>query len=127
MTPTKVEVVLKLTVGVGKISLIGKRPASHHSDLPEGLEDAVRRIVGRWNDGRYQFSVEMVQKAVGEIVDEGVRDAVEAELRRDYPVCRINVSLRVPRGGDGSLLVVGFHHGPTSFDAKRCPGVGREP
>ncbi len=32
----------------------------------------------------------------------------------------------VPAGGDGSALVARFHHGPTTFDFKRCPGVGME-
>jgi hypothetical protein len=38
--------------------------------------------------------------------------------------CKRVFSAYVPAGGDGSLLVSGFHHGPTTFDSKRCPGVG---
>lgn len=45
--------------------------------------------------------------------------------RAPCPRCRRVFSARVPAGGDGSLLVSGFHHGPTTFDFKRCPGVGQ--
>lgn len=48
-----------------------------------------------------------------------------AKRERGYcTVCRREVSARIPRGGDGTAYVAGYHHGPTSFDARRCPGVG---
>jgi len=40
-------------------------------------------------------------------------------------VCKRDRATHIPAGGDGSLRVMSFHHGPTSFDATRCPGVGR--
>lgn len=45
--------------------------------------------------------------------------------RGTCPVCRRDRAVRSPKGGGG--VVVGFHHGPSTFDAARCPGVGKKP
>jgi hypothetical protein len=59
-----------------------------------GIEEALHRILGEWSDGRAPLSVELAQRALGEIAEAAVRKAVYAECLATIPEGRCPRRLR---------------------------------
>src|SRR5580698_3869796 len=98
--PGKRSVTMKFDVDIKFRVSIGDGVKAHIS--AERLEGAISAILSDWNDGRFPFDVEMINRGARNVVDGAVSEVVTQAMFREHG----SVMLDSPEGGGSTAKAV---------------------